>query len=359
MAGTKELPDAKELVARMAEIGERSNRIFRRFLERQDDEHFQIPDPKVVTDAFAKLAEHLIARPELLVEAQLSYWTEMGRLWEGYMRRLLGEEVAPIATPAPDDRRFKDEAWSEDLVFDYIKQSYLVTASWIQSTVANVEGLDPALRNKVAFYTRQYVDALAPSNFALTNPVVLDRTLAERGANLLRGYRHWLSDVARQAEDAPPDTGGFKVGETLATTPGDVVHRNRLMELIRYRPTTDKVQAEPLLIVPAWIMKYYILDLSETNSLVRFLRDQGFEVWMISWLNPGEGDADLGMEDYVRLGVREALDVIGRAVPGRKVHTAGYCLGGTLLSIAAAAMARDGVDRLASMTMLAAQVDFT
>ena len=175
----------------------------------------------------------------------------------------------------------------------------------------------------------------------------------------MRGARNWLEDFARYAEDAPPDTGDFKVGETLAVTPGDVVHRNRLIELIRYRPTTKKVQAEPLLIVPAWIMKYYILDLSAHNSMVRHLVDQGFEVYMISWRNPGAEDAELSMEDYVRLGVIEALDTITRAVPGARVHAAGYCLGGTLLSIAAALLGREGDDRLASLTLLAAQVDFT
>ncbi|WP_370049337.1 MULTISPECIES: PHA/PHB synthase family protein [Salipiger] len=256
------------------------------------------------------------------------------------------------------DKRFRDKEWQR-APYNLLAQWFLLTEDWWDAATRGVQGMAPRHAQIVNFATRQTLDMLAPSNYAATNPVVLDRTREEHGANLLRGLRNWMEDFARDAEGAPPETGGFKVGETLATTSGEVVYRNRLIELIRYRPTTESVQAEPLLIVPAWIMKYYILDLSAHNSMVRFLLDQGIEVYMISWLNPGEEDADLGLEDYVRLGIFDALEVIERAVPGQKIHAAGYCLGGTLLSIAAAAMARDGDARLASLTLLAAQVDFT
>jgi polyhydroxyalkanoate synthase len=220
MAGNDELPDAKELAARMAEIAERSNRIFRKFLERQDDEVFQIPDPKVVSSAFAEFAEHLMANPEQLIDAQLAYWKDMGQLWEGYMRRMLGEEVPPMATPSPDDRRFKDEAWSEDLVFDYIKQSYLVTASWIHNTVGNVEGLDPALRNKVAFFTRQYVDAMAPSNFARDQSGRAPPRRRDARREPLRGAaapaRRPRAAGGGRAPDRMTEGGAFVVGENIA-----------------------------------------------------------------------------------------------------------------------------------------------
>ncbi|APZ52036.1 PHA/PHB synthase family protein [Salipiger abyssi] len=256
------------------------------------------------------------------------------------------------------DKRFRDEEWQR-YPFNMLAQWFLLTEDWWHAATTGVQGIAPRHAQMTNFLARQALDMMAPSNYALTNPVVLDRTQQEQGANLVRGFRNWLEDFANYAENAPPDTGDFKVGENVAITPGEVVYRNRLIELIRYRPTTKEVKAEPLLIVPAWIMKYYILDLSAHNSMVRFLVDQGIEVYMISWLNPGEADSELSMEDYVRLGIFEALDTIGKAVPDQKIHAAGYCLGGTLLSIAAAAMAREKDDRLASLTLLAAQVDFT
>ncbi len=361
MAGKEELPDARELAARMAEIGERSNRIFRKFLERQDDEQFQIPDPKVVTEAFARLAEHLLARPEQLVDAQLAYWAEMGRLWQSYMRRVLGEEVPPMVEPAPDDRRFRDEAWSEDLVFDYIKQSYLVTASWIQGTVANVEGLDPALRNKVAFYTRQYVDALAPSNFALTNPVVLRQAAETRGESLYEGLRRLLEDlehgkgelkISMTREDA------FELGENIATSEGAVVFENELMQLIQYAPRTPTVQRRPLLIIPPWINKFYILDLKPKNSFIRYAVEQGSTVFVISWVNPTSGLAHKSFEDYLVDGPLAALDAVTRHTGEDEVNIIGYCLGGTLAACLLAHEAAKGRKRIASATFFTTMLDF-
>ena len=204
------------------------------------------------------------------------------------------------------------------------------------------------------------LDVFSPSNFILTNPEVLERTQAEAGQNLVRGFWNFIEDWERQANGRPPvGTETFKVGEHLAATPGKVMFRNRLIELIQYEPTTSEVRPEPILIVPAWIMKYYILDLGPTNSLVRYLSEQGFTVFMISWKNPGIEERDLGMEDYRTLGPMAALDAIGRIVPDQQVHAVGYCLGGTLLATSAAAMARDGVDRIKSLTFLAAQIDFT
>ncbi len=362
MPDRDELPDAKVLAARMAELAERSNRVFREFLERQDDEVFQIPDPRVVSGAFAEFARHLLAKPEHLIDAQLAYWKDMGQLWEGYMRRLLGEEVAPMAAPAPDDRRFKDDAWSEDLVFDYIKQSYLVTANWIHNTVANVEDIDPVLRQKVAFFTRQYVDALAPSNFAATNPVVLRRAAETRGESLFQGLRQLLIDLERgkgELKISMTKEDAFVVGETIATSPGTIVFENELMQLIQYAPSTETVQRRPLLIVPPWINKFYILDLKPKNSFIRYAVGQGFTVFVISWVNPTAELAHKTFEDYLKQGPLTAMDAIERQTGERELNVIGYCLGGTLTACLLAYEAAKGRQRIKAATFFTTMLDFS
>ncbi len=361
-ADRDELPDAKELAARMAEIGERSNRIVRQFLEREDAEIFQIPDPRVVTSAFTRFAEHLLANPEQLVEAQLAYWKDMGQLWEGYMRRLLGEEVEPLVEPAPDDRRFKDDAWREELVFDYIKQSYLVTANWIHGTVASVEGLDPTLRQKVAFFTRQYVDALAPSNFALTNPVVLRRAAETRGESLYEGLRHLLADLERgrgELRISMTKEDAFVVGENIAASEGRVIFENELMQLIQYAPLTETVQRRPLLIIPPWINKFYILDLKPRNSFIRFAVAQGLTVFVVSWVNPSKELAHKTFEDYLKEGPLAAIDAIERQTGEPELNVIGYCLGGTLTACLLAHEAARGRDRIKSATFFTTMLDFS
>ncbi|MCR8547962.1 alpha/beta fold hydrolase [Salipiger sp. P9] len=312
--------------------------------------------PMGLATAWFDWAVHLAGSPAKQAELQEKAVANAARAMQASVSCPLSPEGGGCAEMAAD-KRFRAPEWQR-YPYNLMAQCFLLTESWWDTATSGVQGVAPRHEHMTNFAARQTLDMMAPSNYALTNPVVLERTQEEHGANLLRGFQNLLEDFARYAEDAPPDTGAFKVGENMAITPGEVVHRNRLMELIRYRPTTKTVQAEPLLIVPAWIMKYYILDLSAQNSMVRFLVDQGIEVYMISWLNPDAEDAELSMEDYVRLGVFEALDAIGQAVPDQKIHAAGYCLGGTLLSIAAAAMARDGDSRLASLTLLAAQVDF-
>jgi polyhydroxyalkanoate synthase len=261
--------------------------------------------------------------------------------------------------PRESDRRFADEAWQQ-WPWCLMQQSFLMAERWWDQATRGVRGVDRHHENMVAFAARQWLDMMSPGNWLPTNPVVLQRTVEQGGMNLVRGLANRLEDLQRRTTGEPP-TGAeqFEVGRDLAVTPGKVVLRNRLMELIQYAPTTDKVRPEPILIVPAWIMKYYILDLSPHNSLIRWLVGQGHTVFCISWKNPDKDDRDLGMDDYLDQGVFAALDAIGAIVPDRKVHATGYCLGGTLLSIAAAAMARDGHERLASMTLFAAQTDFT
>ena len=261
--------------------------------------------------------------------------------------------------PAVEDRRFRDPEWQQ-WPFNYLHQSFLFRQQWWDAATRGVRGVEKHHENIVSFAARQWLDIFSPGNQLATNPVVLQRTLQQGGANLLRGAMNAVDDLQRlAAEQGPAGVEDFVVGRDVAITPGKVVLKNRLMELIQYTPTTAAVHPEPILIVPAWIMKYYILDLSPHNSLIGYLVDQGHTVFCVSWKNPGYEDRDLGMDDYLELGFHAALDAVTTIVPGQKVHATGYCLGGTMLAIAAAAMARDGDERLASLSLLAAQTDFS
>jgi polyhydroxyalkanoate synthase len=260
--------------------------------------------------------------------------------------------------PLPQDRRFAGADWKK-WPYNLIYQSFLLNQQWWHNATTGIHGVTKHHEDMVEFVSRQVLDMVSPSNFLLTNPEVLRQTVSKGGMNLVNGFQNMLADWERTSSGKKPaGTENYVVGRDVAVTPGKVVYRNRLIELIQYAPTTDKVRPEPVLIVPAWIMKYYILDLSPHNSLVKYLTGQGFTVFMVSWKNPSPDDRDLGLDDYRKLGVMAALDTIRAIVPEQKVHAVGYCLGGTLLSIAAAAMARDGDERLRSVTLLAAQTDF-
>lgn len=267
-------------------------------------------------------------------------------------------ETPPVIEPLPQDRRFRDEAWQR-WPFNLIYQSFLLNQQLFYNAVTGIRGVSRRHEQALCFLTRQMLDVFSPSNFILTNPEVLETTVREGGKNLLQGWMNFVEDQERALTGKKPvGAEEFQVGKNLAITPGKVVYRNRVMELIQYEPTTESVYKEPVLMLSAWMMKYYIMDLSPHNSMVKFLVDRGHTVFVISWVNPSAEDRDLDMEDYRNLGIMDALKVINGIVPETKIHTVGYCLGGIILTIAAAAMCRDHDDRLASMTLLTTLTDF-
>ena len=315
--------------------------------------------PAAVALAYFDWLVHLGTSPGKQVELLQKAARKAARFWIYATRSIADQQESCCIEPLPQDRRFRSDAWQQP-PFNLIYQSFLLTQQWWFNATTGIRGVAPHNEQAVEFISRQLLDLIAPSNFLLTNPDVLRRTLEEGGANLARGWVNFIEDWERAVAGRKPQAAmDYPVGEKVAATPGNIVHRNRLIEVIQYSPTTSQVYREPVLIVPAWIMKYYILDLSPENSLVKYLVDHGHTVFMISWKNPNADDRALGMDDYLRLGVMETLQAVSTIVPDCRVHGVGYCLGGTLLAIAAAAMARDGDDRLKSLTLFAAQTDFT
>lgn len=316
--------------------------------------------PAALMLAFSDWALHLAVSPGRRGQLAEDAWRDALRFAD-YATHCLTTARAPwrLITPQPQDRRFSHASWALP-PFNLAAQSFLLMERWWHSAATGVRGVARQNEAIVEFTLRQMLDTLSPSNFAFSNPAVIEQALQSGGENFVYGLQNWLGDLMRLSVGRGiDDAENFVVGKQVAISPGKVVFRNELIELIQYAPTTAQVRPEPILIVPAWIMKYYILDLTPQNSLVKFLTDQGFTVFMISWRNPTSKDRNLSLEDYRTLGVHAALDTVTAIMPGRKVHATGYCLGGTLLAIEAAALSRDGDDRLKSVTLLAAQTDFT
>ena len=354
--------NAVEMSEALAQIANKSQRLVNEFLQRQvNDGSLGMTDMTSINRAFMNVTRHLMADPGRLVEAQLRLWQDYLELWQKSTIAWLGQSSNPTISPEPSDRRFRHEDWQQQFVFDYIKQSYLLTARWLHSTVTETQGLDDKTRRKLDFYTRQFVDALAPTNFAVTNPEVLRTTLESGGENLLNGLNNLLDDLERgkgKLHIRQTDLDHFEPGRNIAITPGKVVYENELMQLIQYQPSTEQVYRRPLLIVPPWINKFYILDLRDKNSYIKWCVDQGLTVFVISWVNPDERLAEKNFEDYLSLGLLAAMDAVEQATGEAKINMVGYCLGGTLLAAAAAYLASCEDQRLQSCTFFTTMLDF-
>src|SRR5437763_435121 len=329
--------------------------------EGHDDKEFADEITEVVK-TLSEVAEYWLSDPQRTVELQTSLGKAYLDLWASAVTRLAGEAAPPVATPAPGDKRFSDPEWSQNQFFDFLKQAYLLTAQWADKLVADAGDLNAHTKQKAEFYVRQITNALAPTNFVLTNPELLRETFTSNADNLVRGMHMLAEDLERgggHLKIRQSDSSMFEVGRNLAITPGKVIYQNELMQLIQYAPSTEKVLKRPVLIVPPWINKFYVLDLTPEKSFIKWCIDQGLTVFCISWVNPDERLAQKTFEDYVRQGPLAALDAIAQATGEDKVHAIGYCVGGTLLAVTLAAMAARHDERIVSATLFASQVDFT
>jgi polyhydroxyalkanoate synthase len=319
------------------------------------------PDPFHVAPALNEVMTRLAAQPDRLMRAQADLFSRYMDLWQSAARRAAGEEVAPVVAPAPGDKRFNDPDWASNPMFDLMKQSYLLSSNWLNSLVAEVDGVDPATKRRVEFFTKMLTDAFSPSNFLMSNPAALREAVQTQGQSIVRGMENFAADLERgggQLAISQTDLAKFKVGENVATAPGKVVYQNDILQLLQFDPTTETVCEIPLLIFPPWINKFYILDLRPENSMIRWLTGQGFTVFVASWVNPDRKLADKTFEDYMVEGVYDATQQVMSQCGVDRVNTVGYCIGGTLLSVALAHMAARGDTRINSATFFAAQQDF-
>ena len=353
--------DPLVLAGQLQNIAMQSQLLMQRFLSSQTDAtKIGMGDTSTLGFDFVDLMTKMMTDPTAVARAQIDLFNDSLAVWQKTAERMFVPQ-APDADK-PKDKRFKHPEWTENAIFSFVKDSYLVAAKSILSTVREIKGMDNAAARKVDFYTRQFVDALSPSNFVATNPEVLTATLESGGQNLLRGLENLLSDLGRGAgrlSITMTDMSAFRLGENIATTSGKIVYQNNLMQLIQYAPSTQAVRRRPLLIVPPWINKFYVLDLKPKNSFIKWAVDQGHTVFVISWVNPDEKLAEKSFEDYMLEGPVAALDAIERATGERRVNAVGYCLGGTLLASTAAYLAAKNDDRLASATYFVTLVDFT
>ena len=362
MTAANETPvwDPMVLAGQLQSIAEQSQMLMLRFLSKQpDDGHLGMGDPTVVGSAFLNLMTKIMSDPATLAAAQIALFSDSLNVWRHAAERMLNIQSDAAL---PKDKRFSHPDWSENALFSFIRESYLVASKSLLSTVRGVKDLDPESARKVDFYTRQFVDAMSPSNFIATNPQVLTATLNTGGQNLLHGLEHMLADLDRgegRLQIAMTDMTAFRLGENIASTPGKVVFQNELFQLIQYVPTTPKARKRPLLIVMPWINKYYVLDLRPKNSFIKWAVDQGHTVFVTSWVNPDEKLAETTFEDYMTKGVLAALAAVEAATGERSVNAIGYCLGGTLLAATLAYLVAQGDDRIASATYFVSLVDFT
>jgi len=358
-----EMPDPKEVAKTYAEVAQRASKLLADHMQKRVQKGLSAPSDELgIAQAFMDMMGKLLANPYRLAQAQMNLVWDYFSLWQHSMMRLTGMPTsAPIASPEKSDKRFKDEEWQEHFLFDFIKQSYLITARHIHDTVSTVDGLDDQTQKKVNFYTRQYIDALSPSNFAMTNPEVFRETVKSHGQNLIKGLNNLLRDVDEgdgSLRVRMTDTTAFELGRNVATTPGKVVFQSDMMQLLQYTPSTPDVSKRPLLIVPPWINKFYILDLREKNSYIKWCVDQGHTVFVISWVNPDEHLAEKSFDSYLLEGTLAAVDAIIEQTGVKEINAAGYCLGGTLLATTLAYMAAKKDKRIVSGTFFTTMTDF-
>jgi poly[(R)-3-hydroxyalkanoate] polymerase subunit PhaC len=356
--------DIEEFARNLARVVEEGGKAMAAYLKPREEGRIQGEYAEFidVVKTLGQVGQYWLKDPQRALDLQLNLGRSYLDLWAGAVKRMAGEKTEPVAEPSPKDKRFADPEWSSNQFFDFLKQAYLLTVKWANHLVDHAEGLDPVTSQKAEFYVRQIVNAIAPSNFVLTNPELLRETLASNAQNLARGMHMLAEDIAAGGGDLrirQSNTDSFEVGRDLAITPGKVIYQNDLIQLIQYAPTTETVAQRPLLIVPPWINKFYVLDLTPEKSFIKWCVDRGLTVFCISWVNPDAHLAGKSFQDYMLEGPLAALHVIEHATGETKVHAIGYCVGGTLLAATLAYMATDRDQRIASATFFASQVDFT
>ena len=361
-AGLTDLDELSRNIAQLVEETGRATAAYLRPLEENGPKVGKAEEVSDVVKTMSQLAEKWMSNPQKAIEAHAKLTSNFLALWSASLKRLGGEASEPIVSAHPRDKRFLDPEWQDNPVFDFVKQAYLISTTWAEQIVEGAEGLDDHTRDKARFYVKQIASALSPSNFLTTNPELLRETMRENGANLVRGMKMLAEDIKAgngELKIRQSDPARFKLGENIAITPGKVVFRNEMMELIQYAPATATVLRCPVLIVPPWINKYYILDINPDKSLIRWMVGQGLTVFCISWVNPDASLAAKSFEDYMREGLFAALDAIEQNTGEKRAAVIGYCIGGTMLSMALAYMAAQGIDRVVAATLLTAQVDFS
>ncbi len=357
----RDLPSPLDVAEAVGNVSAQSQKLLQRFIDKHASTDLNDIDPLGVLPAFAAFTEELVRDPSRLLEVQFEAWQTYMKIWHNAAERMFGGNTAPAVSADAADRRFKAEDWEKNPFFDYVRQTYLATARILQETVAGTHGLDEKTRKKVEFYMGQFVDALAPTNFAATNPQVLHATVETGGRNLLDGLKNFLADIDPadgSLRTRMVDSSAFELGKNVAVSPGKVVYQNELMQLIQYAPTTSEVYQRPLLIIPPWINKFYILDLQPKNSFIKAAVDQGLTVFVISWVNPDEKLAHKDFDDYMREGPLAALDAIEQATGETSFNVIGYCLGGTLLAATLALMKARGDERIEAATFFTSMIDF-
>ena len=360
---TSKMPDPQQLAATYAEVAQRASKLLNDHMQRQLKHGVQPPTDELgVAQAFFDMASKMFANPYKVMQAQLGLVWDYYNLWQNSMMRMAGMSLAPLAQPRKGDNRFRDEQWENDFLFDFIKQSYLITARHVHDSVSAVEGMDATTKKKVDFFTTQFINALSPSNFAMTNPAVLRETVNTHGQNLLKGFNNLLRDIEEgggQLRVKMTDESAFELGRNVAASPGKVVFQNELIQLLQFSPTTKEQYKRPLLIIPPWINKFYILDLRQDNSFIKWATDQGHTVFCISWANPDKKLAAMDFEDYMTEGALAALDAVLEQTGEKDANVIGYCLGGTLLGSTLGYLAAKKDKRIASATYFVCLLDFT